>query len=52
MKVSDHGLVLAACGNAAATTALLAGAAPALAQLLGLQLAQLAPPEQPLAAEV
>jgi len=47
MKVSDHGLVLAACGNAAATTALLTGAAPDLAQLLGLQLAQLAPPEQP-----
>jgi hypothetical protein len=47
MKVSDHGLVLAACGNAAATGALLAGAAPALATRLGLSPRQLAPADQP-----
>jgi hypothetical protein len=47
MKVSDHGLVLAACGNAATIAPLLAGAAQALAPQLGLRLEQLLSPEQP-----
>lgn len=47
MKVSDPGLVLAACGNPAATGALLAGASPALAGLLGLSQRPLAPSDLP-----
>ena len=47
MKVSDHGLVLAACGDAAATAALLARTESALAALLGLPCRRLEPAGDP-----